>query len=140
MLVALNDRRYVGKICSKHPGAGGVRKKSNWICVICSSESSRAYRKTEKGKAYMAEYRPEYMAVNYPNRAPTRRVVIDRQTPPWADLDKIKSIYRRARTEKLSVDHIIPLRGELVSGLHVENNLQLLSVSENSGKRNKFSV
>lgn len=140
MSVALNDKRYVGKICPKHPDAGGIRKKSNWICVICSSESSRAYRKTEKGKAYMAEYRPEYMAVNYPNRARVRKVVIDRQTPPWADIGKIKLVYQRARIEKLSVDHIIPLRGELVSGLHVENNLQLLSVSGNSGKRNKFSV
>lgn len=36
------------------------------------------------------------------------------------------------------VDHEYPLRGALVSGLHVENNLQILTGAENKRKRNKF--
>jgi hypothetical protein len=62
----------------------------------------------------------------------------DMRTPSWANLAAIKEIYRQAAIKGLAVDHVIPLHGELVSGLHVENNLQLLSNLENSRKSNMF--
>lgn len=59
--------------------------------------------------------------------------------PSWADMSKIRIIYTEAKERGLVVDHIIPLQGKLVCGLHVENNLQLLTASENSQKHNKFT-
>lgn len=61
------------------------------------------------------------------------------RTPPWADLLKIKRIYAEC-PKGYHVDHIIPLNGELVSGLHVENNLQYLSAKENIAKGNRFEI
>ena len=39
----------------------------------------------------------------------------------------------------ITPEAIIPLKGKIVSGLHVESNLQLLTLRENYRKRNKFS-
>lgn len=63
--------------------------------------------------------------------------------PSWADRSAIDEFYlaaqvRSENNEALSVDHIIPLCGRLVSGLHVQNNLQLLTRAENTRKNNKF--
>lgn len=59
------------------------------------------------------------------------------RTPPWADLDAIARFYI-ARPLGYVIDHVIPLRGKLVSGLHVLNNLQYLTPESNMMKLNKF--
>lgn len=67
--------------------------------------------------------------------------VHSQQTPPWANARKIFRLYieaaeLRAKGHDVEVDHIIPLRGALVSGLHVENNLRIISRTENGKKSN----
>jgi 5-methylcytosine-specific restriction endonuclease McrA len=61
------------------------------------------------------------------------------RTPQWADLNKIKLFYKNC-PKGMTVDHIIPLQGTIVSGLHVYENLQYLTHEENSRKGNKFST
>lgn len=78
-----------------------------------------------------------------------RRLSKAKRTPNWlTDDDKwmMKEIYELAalRTKMFGfswhVDHIIPLQGELVSGLHVPNNLQVIPWIENVCKANKYEV
>lgn len=73
-----------------------------------------------------------------PMKSRERSGVVKSQTPVWADPFAIRNIYKQARTEGLSVDHEIPLRGSNVCGFHVESNLRLISFRENSSKQNKF--
>ena len=75
-----------------------------------------------------------------------RRAAELQRTPPWADHEAIRRVYQQAQEAALEtglsyhVDHIIPLQGRLVSGLHVHNNLQVLTALENSRKHNRFEV
>ena len=69
-----------------------------------------------------------------------RRAAKLQATPAWADLAAIKAVYAEAvRLETLHgtpyhVDHIVPLQGATVCGLHVHANLQVLPGPENSSK------
>jgi len=58
--------------------------------------------------------------------------------PNWADLAEIERIYIEAAATGMHVDHIYPLRGKTVCGLHVLNNLSVLSRLENLRKSNKM--
>lgn len=66
-----------------------------------------------------------------------RRAGMKNRTPSWADLRAISLIYENC-PEGHHVDHIYPLNGKDISGLHVENNLQYITISENCSKGNKW--
>jgi hypothetical protein len=73
-----------------------------------------------------------------------RKINLKQACPTWANLKQIQEIY--AKAAKLTketglrhhVDHIIPLRGKNVCGLHVPCNLQVLTAVENLRKSNNL--
>ena len=120
-------------------------------------EASRDYRAQpevkEKSagyqKAYAAEHREAKNAHSraYVKRHPKRITALYmkrhadklQRTPVWADLAEIALVYENCPAG-MHVDHIVPLRGELVSGLHTVENLQYLTAFENLSKGNKFLI
>lgn len=114
----------------------------------------RAFNKTEEGKLLLLKHRPRKArnarksyyrnkASYYANNA-KRRARQLQATPQWADSEKIKEIYEIsiAATELMEpthVDHIVPLQGKNVCGLHVEYNLQILIARANLSKGNSHA-
>lgn len=99
-------------------------------------------RNPDKVKAHKRKFQEENRAHrSFYER--TREATKAKATPPWADLDAIKGMYelcgifRRAGLD-LHVDHIIPLKGRSVCGLHVAENLQLLHATANMQKKNRL--
>ena len=73
----------------------------------------------------------------YKDKSNKRRALRLKATPKFANLNKIKEIYKNC-PKGYEVDHIIPLQGKNISGLHIETNLQYLPMKENRIKGNKF--
>lgn len=74
-----------------------------------------------------------------------RRAAEHQAIPPWADFAKISEVYREAALLRrvgldVHVDHIVPLLGDAVCGLHVHNNLRVILASENLSKGNKHDT
>ena len=76
-----------------------------------------------------------------------RKAAKAKRLPIWItpeDISAIEDIYANAqKLTKLTgiqfhVDHIVPLQGENVSGLHIPANLQLLTQHENNVKYNTY--
>ena len=92
----------------------------------------RAYRQAKRGKINSLEAR--------------RHAAKLKATPKWANLKHIERIYTKAKRisketgVRQSVDHIYPLRGKTVSGLHVPENLRIIPLVDNCKKRNKMPV
>jgi hypothetical protein len=69
------------------------------------------------------------------------------RTPKWLTEEEklrircyyqVASMRNRESNQEWHVDHIVPLQGENVSGLHVPWNLQVLPALENIAKGNRY--
>jgi hypothetical protein len=103
---------------------------------------------SKKCLAQKQQYRQENKGkINAINAA--RKTYIKQRTPSWVDSEElwlIKEVYTLAalRTKIFGfvwhVDHIVPLQGKLVSGLHVPENMRVIPEIDNLKKKNKFEV
>jgi len=112
-------------------------------------ESKAKWRQKNKEKQYelTSKWRENNRA-RYNFLHAKRRAIKMNATPKWlndADYKLISEFYEMAKElEKVfpwkqHVDHIIPLQNDDVCGLHVPNNLQILSVWQNQVKNNIYS-
>ena len=122
-----------------------------------NKETANAKRReryhNENAEIRKAKRRKHYLENKnvYLSRSSSYKKHVKQATPSWSNLEYVKDIYLNVREAeelfnkigldwKFHVDHIIPLRGKLVSGLHVEDNLQVLSAKENLSKNNRYEV
>ena len=98
----------------------------------------------ERQRKYLAA-RPGHSAAYVAKRHAAKM----KRTPAWLsefDLLKIKCLYQVAAMRSREsgydwqVDHIIPLQGVFVSGLHVPSNLRVITAIENTQKSNHYEV
>jgi hypothetical protein len=131
------------------------------LCVDCMEMRRKAnmhwFRDHDKKRQQTPERRAEKAANERKNqkqphrqaaRAAERRArqaAILQRTPPWADLKEIRTFYDVSHwmTDVTGVehhvDHILPLQGDLVSGLHVTENLRVISATVNLSKGSKYA-
>ena len=96
----------------------------------------------EKARAMMEKWRRANPGAAAANAARWRAALVQ-ATPAWANQKKIAEFYETAdglsmlTGEWYHVDHIVPLQGKTVRGLHCEANLQVLPEVENIRKGNR---
>jgi hypothetical protein len=113
-------------------------KERNKKKYLRLKEWYRQYHKSEKAKQKQKERRQTHEHKKLRLHLSRKRELAKKhRTPPWADLDKIKEFYKNCPKD-MTVDHIIPLQGKNVSGLHIFENLQYLTRLENFRKGNRY--
>lgn len=114
-------------------------------------EKARAAKWRDKNREYLrekdrknAKERPAYFSFKTQKRHTAKL----QRTPPWLSAKQwqdIKTEYELAswcskvQGQKYHVDHIVPLQGKQVCGLHVPWNLQVIPATDNMKKSNKHN-
>jgi hypothetical protein len=138
-------------------------------CKLCDNVRVRAWNKRnpEKAKKHQKtadenRYQKSKQTINARNLAwkkanpakiaaldAKRRAAVMQRTPKWllkSELLRIECLYSLALmlnkhgVESWHVDHIIPLQGKKVSGLHVYSNLRVVPSSVNLAKGNRYEL
>jgi len=155
---------YHGKVCPNNHGT--LRYTKSGGCPLCLrkhmqdnrqkyNERNAKYRESNRdhynllqrewrynNKDKVAKFHRNHFEKNvsqYNSWAKLGALKKRNRVPSWSQIEEIHQFYVNC-PEGYQVDHIIPLNGKLVCGLHVIENLQYLTPSENMKKGNKYVV
>lgn len=121
-------------------------EKNRWI-------EKNAYMREKNKRQYLNnlehnKMRSRLWSKNNPEKACAnankRRASMLSAMPKWISPESLLPVYRLAKEMTIStgirheVDHIFPLRGKTMSGLHVPWNLRVITKSENCSKGNRI--
>lgn len=108
---------------------------TSW-CKVCRNKMQEGGY-TKYHESHLKSYEKNYGKIRErQNKYKGERAL---RIPSWSQTDEIAKYYDNCPEGK-HVDHVLPLKGALVSGLHVIENLQYLPAEENLKKSNKFEV
>ena len=146
------EDKPLDKFVKKRDGRFGV----SWSCKKCRHEDGSKYYFDNKSRINSYKQLPEEKSRQRKWRqanqhvknfhAASWRAQRKLATPKWLNKDQVqqmKNLYKEARSlSKITniqhhVDHILPLNNEMLSGLHVPWNLQILIYRDNIQKSNK---
>ena len=141
-------RYYTGEPC-KH-GHTAEKRTSNRTCIECLAITKRVWSNRpdvkEKGLIRLDKHNKAHPEKHLA-RTRKRQAALLKRVPAWdphAHLIVAKyqlaAMLSQAFGTPHHVDHIIPLQGRKVSGLHVFSNLRVIPGSDNVKKSNKFLV
>ena len=117
-------------------------------CKECHNADQKKHYAENRAK--IAARKKKYYADNpekYAAKDAKRRAAKLERIPSWSndnDLKAIRKIYARCKKiNKLTgipheVDHVIPMQGENISGLHHSTNLAIIPAALNASKNNKW--
>jgi len=108
--------------------------------AIRAKQNEYHKRYYQENKERIAIYKAEYHQNNKGLRRGYSAAYRARKlnaTPSWSEAEAIREFYLN-KPVGFEVDHIIPIKGVNICGLHVISNLQYLTIEDNRRKGNKY--
>jgi hypothetical protein len=129
-----------------------IQRKSkdglDYRCKECAAAYKQAWAEKNRDRTKAAKDKwKKNNRDKHLEQSKLNKIIREKRVPKWVDADEkwlINEAYRLARDRTKMhgfawhVDHIIPLRGKTVCGLHTINNMQVIPAKENLHKLNKF--
>jgi len=142
-----SNRIWYEKNRAKKLAADKRRRESN-LQKFLERERASYERNRDAALAKNAKWRELNRPIIAAHAAKRRSAKAER-TPPWLSVEQHEALLKfYVDASKLSettgvlhhVDHIVPLRGKTVSGLHVPWNMQILTATANLKKNNRHAA
>jgi hypothetical protein len=152
---SIATKRKNAKFCSRPHKSTFYDNQRDGVAEYAKNAENRRKKSLEsyhkdikKSRADQLKRQKQNLPLFAASAAKHRAIKLSR-TPSWLTKDdfwmiseahKLSSMRTKMIGIKFHVDHIIPLQGKLVSGLHVPNNIQVIPAALNISKNNKFEV